>query len=380
MSMEDATMTPRTQATTRSGGALPAGSASDDPTATGRATGRPTETATPGRTAGLTLERHLLESDRAIALARDVLSGLTTSPRELPPKWFYDATGSMLFDEITRLPEYYPTRRERAILVAYADDIAAACPAETLIELGSGTSDKTRLLLDSLRATGNLRRFVPFDVDESTLRGAGQSIRATYPEVSVHAVVGDFERHLSELPREGHRLVAFLGGTIGNLRPAARAVFLNTLRDQAEPTDALLLGTDLVKDEGRLVAAYDDGAGVTAAFNRNVLTVINRELGADFDLRGFAHVAAWDPENSWIEMRLRSVREQQVRIDALALTLDFEAGEEIRTEISAKFTPDGVEAELAAAGWALARQWTDPDGDFALTLATPASAPAPAPV
>ncbi|OAA22527.1 L-histidine Nalpha-methyltransferase [Frankia sp. EI5c] len=336
--------------------------------------GEPPSPAGTGRM--LTVDRHLTAAERHASLAADVRAGLTARPRELPPKWFYDATGGLLFDRITRLPEYYPTRREHAVLTAHAAEIAAACPATTLIELGSGTSEKTHLLLDALRAGGTLLQFVPFDVDEETLLRAGEEILRTYPGITVHAVVGDFERHLSLLPGatggDQRRLVAFLGGTIGNLRPDARAAFLRTLRDQFQDGDALLLGADLVKDTGRLVAAYDDSAGVTAAFNRNVLSVINRELGADFDLRGFAHVAAWDADNSWIEMRLRSVRPQEVRVPALDLVARFDEDEQMRTEISAKFTLDGLRAELAAAGLAASRQWTDPDGDFSLTLAVPA--------
>jgi L-histidine N-alpha-methyltransferase len=366
--MEDATMTPRTPTTAPAGTANPTDAAISD--------GRP-RGADPTR---LTLDRHVQEADRAVALARDVVAGLTAVPRSLPPKWFYDATGGMLFDEITRLPEYYPTRRERAILELHAGDIAAACPADTLVELGSGTSAKTRLLLDALRDEGSLRRFVPFDVDEETLTRAGSSLITAYPDLAVHAVVGDFERHLDRLPTGGRRLVAFLGGTIGNLRPAAREEFLRAVRAQAAPDDALLLGTDLVKDPDRLVAAYDDGAGVTAAFNRNMLTVINRELGADFDVRGFAHIALWNAADSWIEMRLRAVRDQRVTIDSLALTVDFERGEDLLTEISAKLTPAVIDAELAASGWATAARWTDPDGDFAVTLAAPSSQPIAAPI
>lgn len=318
------------------------------------------------------VDRHLTTADRHDALAQDVRTGLTTHPRELPPKWFYDATGGMLFEKITKLPEYYPTRREHAILTARAGEIAAACPADTLVELGSGASVKTRLLLDALRDTGSLRHFTPFDVDEEMLLGSGQAIMRSYPGVSVHAVVGDFEHHLAALPADaGRRLVAFLGSTIGNLRPGPRADFLRTLRGQLRDGDALLLGTDLVKDVGRLVAAYNDRAGVTAAFNRNVLSVINRELGGDFDLRGFAHVAVWDPENAWIEMRLRSVRGQQARVRALDLLAEFDADEEMLTEISAKFTLDRVTAEFDVAGLKATCQWMDPDGDFALTLAEP---------
>jgi L-histidine Nalpha-methyltransferase len=320
----------------------------------------------------LILDRHLTPADRRAALAADVRAGLTSVPRELPPKWFYDAAGSRLFEEITRLPEYYPTRREREILAVRADEIAAASGADTLVELGSGTSEKTRLLLDALARTGRLARFVPFDVDESVLSAAGAGVAAEYPGVAVHAVVGDFERHLGVLPSGGRRLVAFLGGTIGNLAPASRARFLAELRAGLSDGDALLLGTDLVKDPGRLVAAYDDAAGVTAAFNRNVLSVVNRELGADFDPSAFDHVARWDVEAEWIEMLLRSASAQEVAVRDLGLRVTFAAGEEMRTEISAKFRRDGLVAELAAAGLTMTRWWTDRAGDFAVSLSVPA--------
>jgi L-histidine Nalpha-methyltransferase len=301
-------------------------------------------------------------------LRADARAGLTASPKVLPPKWFYDEEGCRLFDEITQLPEYYPTRTERAILAARAGDIAASTSADTLVELGSGTSEKTRLLLDALSAQGSLRRFVPFDVSEPTLRDAAAAIELEYPGVEVHAVVGDFERHLDRLPAGGTRLVAFLGSTIGNLDPAGRARFYKSLAAGLGPDDALLLGTDLVKDTERLEAAYDDDAGVTAAFNRNVLAVLNRELAADFVPERFAHVAKWDPGEEWIEMRLRSQATQTVRVDELDLDVEFADGEEMRTEISAKFRRQRVEAELAAAGLALTAWWTDPDGDFALSL------------
>ena len=298
----------------------------------------------------------------------DVAEGLTSTPKELPPKWFYDDVGSGLFDEITRLPEYYPTRRERWILEHHAGDIVRLSGADTLVELGSGTSEKTRLLLDAFVAGGRFRRFVPFDVSEATLRDAAAAMALEYPTVEIHAVVGDFEHHLGTLPAGGRRLVAFLGGTIGNLDPKPRAQFLADLAAGLAPGDSLLLGTDLVKDVDRLVAAYDDDAGVTAAFNRNVLAVVNRELDADFVPERFAHVALFDTDQEWIEMRLRSEADQQVRVGALDLVVDFEAGEEMRTEISAKFRREGVESELAAAGLVLTRWWTDPAGDFALSL------------
>jgi L-histidine Nalpha-methyltransferase len=306
-------------------------------------------------------------------LRADARSGLTASPKVLPPKWFYDEEGCRLFDEITRLPEYYPTRTERAILDARAGDVAARTSADTLVELGSGTSEKTRLLLDALSAQGSLRRFVPFDVSEPTLRDAAAAIEVEYPGVDVHAVVGDFERHLDRLPVGGTRLVAFLGSTIGNLDPAGRARFYRSIAAGFAPGDALLLGTDLVKDTARLEAAYDDAAGVTAAFNRNVLAVLNRELAADFAPERFAHVARWNPGEDWIEMRLRSQITQTVRVEELELEVEFAAGEEMRTEISAKFRRERVEAELTAAGLALTAWWTDPAGDFALSLSTPST-------
>jgi L-histidine N-alpha-methyltransferase len=298
-----------------------------------------------------------------------VAQGLAAPQKELSPKYFYDQRGSELFEEITRLEEYYPTRRERSILEARADDIAATSGADTLIELGSGTSEKTRLLLDALARADLLRRFVPFDVSEQTLRDAANAVSGEHPGIEVHAVVGDFERHLDRLPRGGRRLVAFLGGTIGNLPPAVRAEFLAAISAGLAPGDSFLLGTDLVKDAERLVRAYDDAAGVTAAFNRNVLSVINRELGADFDVEAFEHVARWNADDEWIEMWLRSPAAQTVKVPELDLIVEFAAGEEMRTEISAKFRRDRVQAELAAAGLELSEWWTDPEGDFALSLA-----------
>ncbi len=315
------------------------------------------------------LDSYLDDGYLARELRADVCEGLTAEPKWLPPKWFYDARGSVLFEEITRLPEYYPTRAEREVMVAHAGDIARVTSAKTLIELGSGSSEKTRLLLDALRAHGTLGAFVPLDVSTTALREAMAGIAADYPGLAVHGVVGDFTRHLGHLPSGGTRLVAFLGGTIGNLLPAERAEFLAALRGELEPGDWLLLGTDLVKDPGVLVAAYDDAAGVTAEFNRNVLRVLNRELGADFDVDAFDHVALWDADQEWIEMRLRARRAMRVHLPAVDLTIAFAAGEELRTEISAKFRRAGVERELRAAGFAPGRWWTDPAGRFAQSLA-----------
>ncbi|MFE9776858.1 L-histidine N(alpha)-methyltransferase [Streptomyces sp. NPDC005775] len=301
------------------------------------------------------------------ALRADVLAGLTRQPKTLPPKWFYDARGSELFEEITRLPEYYPTRAEREILIDRAAEIAAASGARTLIELGSGSSEKTRHLLDALP---DLHTYVPVDVSESALRGAANALLQERPDLSVHALIADFTAKLSLPDTPGPRLVAFLGGTIGNLLPDERAAFLSSVRSLLSPGDTLLLGTDLVKDEEVLVAAYDDAAGVTAAFNRNVLSVVDRELGADFAPDDFEHVARWDPRQEWIEMRLRARRALTVKIPELDLLVPFEAGEEMRTEVSAKFRKEGVRGELAAAGLRLSQWWTDSAGRFALSLAT----------
>jgi len=319
------------------------------------------------------IEVHLTETDAAASLRADVRAGLAAKPKWLPPKWFYDARGSELFEQITTLPEYYPTRAEREILLARAAEfaeVAATAGVDTLVELGSGAAEKTRLLLDGMRAAGTLRRFVPLDVSESALAESASAIATDYPSLAVHAVVADFTRHLELLPADGgRRAVAFLGGTIGNLVPVERAEFLAGLRKVLDTGELLLLGTDLVKDPAVLVPAYDDAAGVTAEFNRNVLRVLNRELGADFDVDAFEHVALWDAEQEWIEMRLRAPRAMQVRIAELDMHVRFDAGEELRTEVSAKFRPDGVAAELADAGFLLQRWWTDEQARFALSVA-----------
>jgi L-histidine Nalpha-methyltransferase len=309
------------------------------------------------------------------ALPDDVLDGLTRPFKELPPKHLYDARGSELFDQICELPEYYPTRTERAILDDCADLIVRRTGMAELVELGSGTAAKTRVLLSAMERAGTLRRYVPFDVAEQVVRDCAAALAGEYADLSIHGIVGDFERHLSKIPRPdpGHpRVVAFLGGTIGNFPPGARRRFLRSLAGLLTPGDYLLLGTDLVKDIDVLEAAYDDAQGVTAEFNRNVLHVVNRELDADFPTELFEHVAFFDPDRQWIEMRLRARRACHVRIDALDLEVDFDRGEELRTEISAKFTRDRVKADYAAAGLELAEWFTDDAGLFALSLATPA--------
>jgi L-histidine Nalpha-methyltransferase len=323
----------------------------------------------------LRVDRRLPPNFLASSLRADALAGLTATPKSLPPKWFYDAEGSALFDKITELPEYYPTRAERSILIERAGEIAARSGARTLVELGSGSSDKTRLLLDALRSAGTLRRYVPVDVSESALIGAGEALGVEYPGLAVDAVVSDFETYLGlGADGDGPRLVAFLGSTIGNLLPPARADFLRRVRSEMRPGDSFLLGTDLVKDVPTLIAAYDDPSGVTAAFNKNVLSVLNAELGADFDPDAFEHVAFWDPGAEWVEMRLMSVTEQSVRVPGIGQTIRFGAGEQMRTETSAKFRRERVADELADAGFEMTSWWTDPLGQFGLSLSVLAGA------
>jgi L-histidine N-alpha-methyltransferase len=316
----------------------------------------------------ITIDAHLTDADVRNALRADVAAGLTATPKTLPPKWLYDERGCELFDQITRMPEYYPTRRERDILAERSEAIARITKADTLVELGSGTSEKTRLLLDALTRAGTLRHFVGFDVAEPTLRDAAVQLSEEYPGLGISGVVGDFQQHLHLLPQRGRRLVVFLGGTIGNLDPGQRAQMLGELSANLRGGDAFLLGTDLLKDRRRLVAAYDDSAGVTAAFNLNVLAVINRELKADFDLGRFDHVARFDEDHERIEMRLRSRGDQLVRIAELDLDVYFDDGEELRTEISTKFRRERVSDELRAAGLQPVVRWTDVAGDYALTL------------
>jgi L-histidine Nalpha-methyltransferase len=307
--------------------------------------------------------------ERRLALREEARLGLTSTPKELPPKWFYDQRGSKLFEAITRLPEYYLTRAERSILERRAGEIAELTGATTLIELGSGTSEKTRLLLDVLAP----QRFVPFDVSEQTLRPSAQRLALRYPALEITALVGDFELPLPPLPEGEPRLLAFLGSTIGNLTPTRRRLFLNDVASALDEDDWFLLGADLVKSPARLVAAYDDPAGVTREFNLNVLRVLNRGLGGDFELSAFEHVARWNAEAEWMEIFLRSAHEQTVRLEALGLEVAFDAGELMRTEISAKFHLRQLVGELEAAGLAAQRWWTDDADDFAVLLATATS-------
>jgi L-histidine Nalpha-methyltransferase len=325
--------------------------------------------------AAIRIDSHL-DGVHERSLADDVLDGLTRPFKELPPKHFYDARGAELFDRICELPEYYPTRAERAILKRTAGELATLTSAVEVVELGSGTAAKTRVLLDALHATGTLERYIPVDVTETMVRDCAEELTGEYPGLRVHGVIGDFERHLDRVPpAAGPRIVAFLGGTIGNFPPGSRRRVLREIARLLGPKDYLLMGTDLVKDPEVLEAAYDDAQGVTAEFNRNLLRVLNRELDADFDPEDFEHVALFDREHEWIEMRLRARRALTTLVRALDLPVRFRAGEEMRTEISAKFTPERLEGDLASTGLELVRWLTDPEELFALTLSRRTAAP-----
>ena len=314
-----------------------------------------------------------LDADAAAKMARDVREGLCAYPKEVAPKYFYDERGSLLFERIMELPEYYPTRAEREILLTRSAEIhdAAGCP-QTLVELGSGSAAKTRHLLSAMRDCGSLDTYVPVDISEEITERTAAELVNEYPGLNIHGMVCDYEQHLERVPHgTGTRMIAFLGGTIGNLYPRERHAFLERIRALLGPEDCLLLGTDLIKDKARLEAAYDDAAGVTAEFNKNVLEVLNRELGADFDLDAFEHVARYDAEAERMDIRLRSLADQEVAIRDLDLEIAFAAGEEMRTEISTKFTRERLEASYADAGLELIEWWTDPDELYALSLARP---------
>jgi L-histidine Nalpha-methyltransferase len=318
-----------------------------------------------------TIDVHLSPEEVRRQMRTDALRGLQSKEKSIPPVWFYDERGSRLFEEITQLPEYYPTRAERALLEAHAPSIAELSKADTLVELGAGACDKTRVLLTALEETGTLSRYVPFDVSDEFLRSAATTLSEEFPSLDIHLVIGDFHQHLAEIPTEGRRMVAFLGGTIGNLNPKQRARFLFDLNCTMSSDDSLLIGTDLVKDRKRLVAAYDDDAGVTAAFNRNVLHVLNEQLGGDFDPELFRHVALWNEDEQWIEMRLRADEANEVSLTGAGITVRFDEGEDLLTEISSKFTPERVQRELSEAGFVVEGMWGAEGGEFLLTLAHP---------
>jgi gamma-glutamyl hercynylcysteine S-oxide synthase len=302
-------------------------------------------------------------------LAEDVREGLTGELKQLPPKYFYDERGSELFDRITALPEYYPTRCEREILNRRAPEIVRDSRAAEVVELGPGNASKTHALLYAMAGEGTLRRYVPLDVSQKTVESCAAELIELYPGLEIHGLVGDFDRELERVPAGQRRLFAFLGGTIGNLFPDERAAFLVRLRELMLPNDRLLIGTDLVKDRSVLEAAYNDSRGLTAEFNRNVLRVVNHGLGANFAPEAFEHVAFFDEANSWIELRLRANGVQSVRIEGADLELTFDDGEEIRTEVSTKFTREAVRTELQRAGLELDDFFTDGHGLFGLAVA-----------
>lgn len=304
-------------------------------------------------------------------IAADVRAGLWQTPPSLPARWFYDERGSRLFDEITRLPEYYPTRRETEILRARNTDIVRIAGATTLLELGSGTSTKTRLLLEAFTAGGRGIQFVPIDVSVTVLAESAETIARDFPTVAVRPVVADFNEPFDALPGEpGQRLVVFLGGTIGNFDDLERQAFLGRVRSGLAPGDHFLLGADLVKSPSRLVAAYDDSAGVTAEFNRNLIEVLRTELDAEgLYVDDFQHVARWNPVKHRIEMWLRARRDVAVHFRALNRAWKLAAGMEMLTEISVKFRLPELQSELRGHGLEPVRTWTDHNGDFSLTLA-----------
>jgi L-histidine N-alpha-methyltransferase len=327
-------------------------------------------TSTEATADAVTIEVRLPPGGPLSGMAADVRAGLTKPFKELSPRYFYDERGSRLFEAITELEEYYPTRAERSILESRGEEIVAAAggPA-TLIELGSGTAAKTRVLLDAMRRASCLEGYAPVDISEQITRETASRIAAEYGGISVHGLVCDYELDLERIPLGGPRLLAFLGGTVGNFEPAQRASFLRRVANLLGPDDRFLLGTDLVKGRERLEGAYNDSAGVTAEFNKNVLAVLNRELGADFDLDAFEHVAFWDEENLWMDIRLRSLRRQLVDFPALGMQVAFDRGEEMRTEISTKFAREGLTGIFAEAGLELTDWFTDSEGEFALSLA-----------
>ncbi len=312
-----------------------------------------------------------LNAEGAEQMAREIHAGLSADPKELAPKYFYDERGSQLFEQITALPEYYPTRAERAILAERSGEIVATAGEPTmLVELGSGSAAKTRHLLQAMDEAGCLHTYAPVDISEEITHETAEALVEEFPGLAIRGLVCDFEHHLERVPNgaEG-RLIAFLGGTVGNLYPEPRREFLARIAALLGPDDHLLLGTDLVKDTARLEAAYDDSQGVTAEFNKNVLAVLNRELGADFDLDAFDHVARYDAEEARMDIRLRSRGEQSVRVEEIGLDVAFAAGEEMRTEISSKFTRERLEAIYADAGLQMSGWFTDRDSDYALSLA-----------
>jgi L-histidine Nalpha-methyltransferase len=321
----------------------------------------------------LHLDRHLPPDLSTNALRADAREGLTAAGKYIPSKWIFDATGTGLWEKITQLPEYYPFRTERDILMAVADEIGAITQASSIVELGSGSAVKTNILLDALRRTGTIQTYISIDISESALIAAGERLMAEYPGLSVRAVLADFETQAETIAMDecpAPRLVLFLGGTIGQFTSAQRAEFLRKLHGVFRPGDMLLLGVDLVKDPAELIAAYDDSAGVSTAFNKNLFTVLNAQVGADFNLDNFDYVVTWEDKSERLAMYEQSRIDQVVRLPDIALSIELAAGERIWTGISAKFRRDGIRADLEAAGFSLQHWWTDPDGRYGLSLST----------
>ncbi|MFQ5915170.1 MAG: L-histidine N(alpha)-methyltransferase [Nitrospinota bacterium] len=310
------------------------------------------------------LERPDMEEKRA-----EIRLGLLRRPREISSKFFYDDRGSALFERICDLPEYYPTRTERALLARFAERIVSVSRADVLVELGSGSSSKTSLLLDAMARARRLSLYVPLDVNESAVQQVAADLTARYGGLRVRGLIGDFMKHLGHIPDGGRRLVIFLGGTIGNLRPHEATALLSQVAARMSAGEFFLLGTDLIKDVDRLEAAYNDAQGVTAEFNKNVLSVLNRLVDADFDPDAFEHRSFYNRERNWIEMRLRSTRDQVVRLPGVGMEIAFDRGEEILTEISAKYDRDRVEDLLKKCGFQMVDWLTDPENPFALTIA-----------
>ena len=319
----------------------------------------------------LQLDRYLPPDLLKNALRADAREGLTGAPKRIPSKWLFDSKGSELWGKITQLPEYYPFRAERDILQTVADEIAATTQASSVIELGSGFADKIIILLHALRRAGTIRTYTSIDISELSLMAAGSRLIAEYPDLSVRAVLADFETQAEVIAKYDYpspRLVLFLGGTIGQFTPAQRAEFLRKLHSVFRQDDMLLLGVDLVKDPAELMLAYDDPAGVSTAFNKNLLAVLNAQVGADFDLDTFDYIVTWDDEAERLAMWEESRIDQAVRLSEIDLSVKLAAGERIWTAISTKFRRDGIEAELDHAGFSPQRWWTDPDGRYALSL------------
>ncbi len=304
-------------------------------------------------------------------LAADTRQGLIGTPKQLSSKYFYDARGSELFEDITRLPEYYLTRAEAEILTLYADEMMDAIKPVELVELGSGYSVKTRLLLEALRRAGTGTLYVPFDISEAAIRDAAETLSGHYPWLTIEGLVGDFPSDLPKIPHSGRRLVTFLGSTIGNFRSQERVEFYRSVGAVLEPADGLLVGLDLVKDVETLLAAYNDSAGVTAEFNKNILHVLNRELGANFPVDDFEYVVKWVAPSECVAMGLRATRAMDVTVADLDLTIHLAKGEEIHDEVSCKFRYDVVVAEASAAGLSVGGWWTDTEDRFAVALLQP---------